>query len=99
MYCDQMCQKQFVKLCARDFLLDNAPWLDRPVEVNSDQIENHQRLYHTRDSDILKISKSSIENHLQQLGYVNWFDVEVPHKLAEKKPSWMYFHLWFSTEI
>jgi hypothetical protein len=82
-----MCQKQFVKLCARDFSLDNAPWLDRPVDVNSDQIENHQRLYHTRDSDIFKISKSSNENHLHQLGYVNCFDVGVPHKLAEKKPS------------
>ena len=40
-----MCQKQFVKLCARDFSLDSAPWLDRLVEINSDQIENHQRLY------------------------------------------------------
>ena len=36
MYCDQMCQKQSVKLCARDFSLDSVPWLDRPVEVNSD---------------------------------------------------------------
>ena len=35
-------------------------------------------------ADILKISKSSIENHLHQLGYVNRFDVWVPHKLSEK---------------
>lgn len=33
---------------------------------------------------ILKISKSSIENHLHQLGYVHHFEVWVPHKLSEK---------------
>ena len=31
----QMCQK----FHARDFSLDDAPWLDRPVEVDSNQIE------------------------------------------------------------
>ena len=36
---DQMCQKWFVKFCAGDFSLDDAPWLDRPVEVGSNQIE------------------------------------------------------------
>ena len=35
-------------------------------------------------ADILKISKSSVENHLHQLGYVHHFDVWVPHKLSEK---------------
>ena len=35
-------------------------------------------------ADILKISKSSTENHLHQLGYVNRFDIWVPHKLSEK---------------
>ena len=39
---DQMCQKWFVKFCA-DFSLDDAPWLGRPIEVDSDQIENNQR--------------------------------------------------------
>ena len=43
---DQTCQKQFVKFCAGDFSLDNAPWSGGPVEVNSDQIktliENNQ---------------------------------------------------------
>ena len=33
---------------------------------------------------ILKISKSSTENHLCQLGYVSHFDVWVPHKLSEE---------------
>ena len=35
-------------------------------------------------ADILKISKSSVENHLHQLGYVHRFDVWVTHKLSEK---------------
>ena len=35
-------------------------------------------------ANILKISKSSIENHLYQLGYVHCFDVWVPHKLREE---------------
>ena len=36
---DQMCQKWFAKFHARNFLLDNAPRLGRPVEVDSNQIE------------------------------------------------------------
>ena len=35
----QTCQKWFVKFCAGDLLLDNAPWSGRPVEVDSNQIE------------------------------------------------------------
>ena len=87
---DQMCQKWFAKLCAGDFLLDDAPRLGRPVEVDSNQIEtvteNNQH-YTTREiANILKISKSSIENHLHQLGNVNRFHVWGPHKLSGKKP-------------
>ena len=43
---DQTCQKWFVKFHAVDFLLDDAPWLGRPVKVDSSQIktviENNQ---------------------------------------------------------
>ena len=68
--------------------MDDAPWSGRPVEVDSNQtetiIENNER-YTTREvAYILKIPKSSIENHLHQLAYVNRFDVWVPHKLSEK---------------
>ena len=35
-------------------------------------------------ADILKMSKSSVENRLHQPGYVNHFDVWVPYKLSEK---------------
>ena len=86
---DQMCQKWFAKFCAGDFSLDDAPRLGRPVEVDSDRIktiiDNNQR-YTTREiADILKISKSSVENHLHHFGYVHRFDVWVPHKLRGKK--------------
>ena len=65
---DRTCQKWFAKFCAGDFLLDDAPWSGGPVEVNSDQIEtlieNNQRYTMWEITDILKIYKSSIENHL-----------------------------------
>ena len=63
-----------MKFCAGDFSLDDAPWSSRPVEVDGNQIktfiENNQ-CYTTREiANIFKIPKSSIENHLHQLGYV-----------------------------
>ena len=36
---DRTCQKWFAKFCARYFSLVDAPRLDRPVEVDRDQIE------------------------------------------------------------
>ena len=36
---DWTCQQWFAKFHAGDFSLDNAPWLGRPVEVDSNQIE------------------------------------------------------------
>ena len=84
---DQTCQNGL-----RSFVLEICwtmlhGWV-RPAEVDSDQfetlIENHQH-YTTREiADILQISKSSIENHLHQLGCMNRLDVWVPHKLREK---------------
>ena len=59
---DWTCQKWFAKFCARDFSLDDAPWLGRPVEVDSNQIEelieNNQHSTMQETADILKISKS-----------------------------------------
>ena len=59
---DQTCQKWFVKFCAGDFSLDDAPQSSRPVEVDSDQIEtlieNHQHSTIREITYILKISKS-----------------------------------------
>ena len=65
---DQMRQKWFGKFHAGDFSLDDAPREGRPVEVDSDQIEtlieNNQRYSTQEITDMLKISKSSVENHL-----------------------------------
>ena len=83
---DQTCQKWFAKVPAGGFLLDGAPWLGRPVEVDTAQIEtlaeNSQR--YTEVADILRTSKSSTENELHQLACVHYFDVWVPHKWSEK---------------
>ena len=68
------------KVPAEDFSLDDAPLLGRPVEVDSNQIETlieSNQCYTI--ANILKISKSSVENHLHQLGYVNHFGVWIPH--------------------
>ena len=77
-----------MKFRAGDFSLDDAPQSGRPVEVDRDQIEtlteNNQHYTMPETADILKISKSSAENHLHQPGYVNCFGVWVPHKLSEK---------------
>ena len=85
---DRTCQKWFVKFHAGDFSMDDAQQSGRPVEVDNNQIETiieNNQCYTTREiANILKIPKSSIENHLYQLGYVNHFDVWVPHKLSEK---------------
>lgn len=41
-------------------------------------------------SNILKISKRNIENHLRQFNHVSHFDVRLPHWLNEK-PYWIIF--------
>ena len=57
-----MCQKWFVKFCARDSSLDGVPWLGRPVKGDSNQIEtlieNNQCYTMWETVDILKTSKS-----------------------------------------
>ena len=55
----RMSLKWFAKFHAGDFLLDDAPWLGRPVEVDSDQIktftENNEHYTLWEIADILKI--------------------------------------------
>ena len=50
------CQKWFAKFHAGDFLLDNALWLGRPVEVDGDQtkilIENNEHYTTQEIADI-----------------------------------------------
>ena len=47
---DLTCQKWFVKFCARDFSLDDAPQSGRTVEADSDQMETLIENNHTEDS-------------------------------------------------
>ena len=58
----------------------------KPVEVDAVQIktliDNYQCYTMQEVANILKISRSSVENHLHQLGYI---DVWVPHKSVKKK--------------
>ena len=86
---DQMCQKRFVKFQAGNFLLH----IQRPPEVDSDQvktvIENNEWCTMWEIANILKISRSSIEDNLHQLGYINCFDVWVPRKSVEKKKNFL----------
>ena len=83
-----MCQKWFVKFCAGDFQQNDTPWSGRAVEVDSDHIETlteNNQCYTTQEiAVILKISISSMENHLYQLGNVNLFDILFPHKLNKQ---------------
>ena len=98
---DWTCLKWFGKLYAGDFLLDDVPQSGRPHEVAGNQIktliENNQHYITQEIADMLKISKSSVKNHLYQLGYVNCIDVWVPHKW-EEKPSWLHFCMQICNE-
>ena len=54
--------------------------MSRQVEIDSDQtewslIEHNQHFTMLEIADILKVPKPTTENHLQQVGYVNHFDV------------------------
>ena len=59
----------------------------------------YQSTLHHEIADILQISKSSAENDLHQLGYINHFDVLL--NISKKKPKnkktplWLYFCMWF----
>ena len=81
---DQMCQRSFVKFSAGDFSLDHVPQSGRSVEVDINQIETlieNNQCYTTQERDnVLKISKSSTETHLHQLGSVHRFAVWVSHR-------------------
>ena len=74
---DGRCQKWFTKFCSRDFSLDDAPQLGRPVELDSNQIEtlieNNQH-YTTREiANILKISKSiELFVKMKNVSFVLW---------------------------
>ena len=74
---NQMCQKWFAKFHAGDFSLDDAPWLGKPVEVDSDQIEtlieNNQCYTMWEIVDMLKISKSiKLLVKMKNVSFIFW---------------------------
>ena len=77
-----------MKFLAGGFLLDDAPQSGRAAEVDRNQTEtlteNNQCHTMQEIAGILKLTKSSLENHLYQFGYVNHFDVWVTRKLSQK---------------
>ena len=68
-------------------MLDDAPQVGRPAD--SDQItiliQNNESYTMREMANALKISKSSPENYVCHLNYVNRFDVWVPCMLSKKK--------------
>ena len=89
-WCDwSKVSKVLCEVCAGGFSLDDALSSGRPVEAESNQIktliEKNQCYTMPEITDGLKISQSRVENHLHQFGYINHFEVWVPHKLSGKQ--------------
>lgn len=84
---ERQCRNWFAKFRSGDFSLQDEHRSGRPVKVDDDKIKAIlDSDPHSTTQEIaneLKISHSSVENHLKQLGYVNKLDVWVPHELTE----------------
>ena len=78
-------------------MLDNAPWSGKPVEVDSNQIETlteNNQCYSMREAaDILKISKSSVQNHFTSL--VMLLGLMFVCHTSEKKKTFLTLFLLF----
>ena len=76
---------ELVKSGFWSFMLEISHWMMLHGQVDQWNWDiNWEQSYATREiANILKISKSGVENHLHQLGYVNCFDVWVPPKWSE----------------
>ena len=73
-----MCQKWFANLRARDFSLDDdAPWLGRPVEVDSDQIKrliekNHYSRQEIDSRHIQNIKSIKLLVKMKNVSFILW---------------------------
>ena len=89
----------------RRFLMRSCPWVGRPGAVESHPgqtlTEDRPRCGTRETGNILKVSQSSVEKHLQQLDYINLFDIWVPQQssMVVGVPSWLNFHMQFSTDM
>ena len=102
-----MCQKWFVKFCAGDFSLDDAPRSGRPVEVDSYKIETlieNNQCYTTWElADILRISKSikllvKTENVFYFMEKSLWSFVQ-PNKLRKLAFDDLSYNYFFSHSL
>ncbi|XP_012060168.1 PREDICTED: histone-lysine N-methyltransferase SETMAR-like [Atta cephalotes] len=81
-------RKWFARFKAGDFNLEDQERPGRPSITDEDQIktliENNPRYTTRKLAEMLNMSKSTIHKHFVKLGYINRFDVLVPHDLTEK---------------
>jgi len=54
------------------------------MKIRLKLIENNPRYTTRKLAEMLNMSKSTIHEHFVKLGYINRFDVWVPHDLMEK---------------
>ncbi|KAL1116692.1 hypothetical protein AAG570_005164 [Ranatra chinensis] len=84
---ERVCQKWFSRFRSENFFGSRCTSHWPPTEIDSDKVkemvDTNPRYTTRQTADILKISKSSVENHLHQLGYVSRLDVWVPHQLSQ----------------
>ena len=83
---ERQCQNWFARLRSGDFDLKDAPRSGRLTEVDEKikaMIENNRRSTTQEIAEKLNISHTCVERHLEQLGYVNKFDIWVPHEWNE----------------
>ena len=81
---DGTCEKWVAKIHMGDFSCTVAPRVGRPGAVESHPwqtlTEDRPGCGTGETGNILKVSQSSVKKHLQQLDYVNVFDVWFPQK-------------------
>ena len=81
---DGTCEKWVAKIHAGDFSCAVSPWVGRPGAVESHRwqtLTEDGPCYGMQETgNVLKVSQSNVKKHLQQLDYVNLFDIWVPQK-------------------
>ena len=81
---DGTCEKWVAKIHVGDFSCTVAPWVGRQGAVESHPgqtlTEDRPRYGMRETGNMLQVSRSSVEKHLQLFHSVNLFDVWVPQK-------------------
>nr|XP_003708364.1 PREDICTED: histone-lysine N-methyltransferase SETMAR-like [Megachile rotundata] len=81
-------RKWFARFKTGDFELEDQKRSGRPSTTDKNVIksiiEDNPRFTLRQLADMMNKSKSSIHEHVTKLGYINRYDVWVPHELTEK---------------